>query len=142
MDVLIRGIVPHAAKRADVNWRAAINCQQRGHVQSNQFLRWHPNKVCQRPVYAQDASRFVVSHDEIANGVEDFDPVPVRLFHVSEKTGILQCNRSVTGNSLQKLLVIRRKWLSAIPKAKYSNHFSCSAEQTHQGALAPFQIQS
>src|SRR6266550_8819473 len=122
MDVFIRSIGPHAAERTDVNWRA-INRQQRRHVQSNQFLRLHSNKACQRTVYPQDISRFVVSYDEIADGIEDFDPVPVRLFHVSEKTGILQCNRRVTGNSLQELLVIRRKWLSSIPKAKYSNHF-------------------
>ena len=81
-----------------------------------------------------------MSHDEIADSVEDFDPVSIGLFHVGEQTGILQCDRSVTGNGLQELVVVCGQRLSAIRKAKHPDHFARSPEQPHQGTVTPFQI--
>src|SRR6476661_2649731 len=77
MDILVSGVVSSAAKRAGIQWTGAVNNEQRGHVHADQLLRLHPNEVCQRPVYTQNDSRLVVSHDEVADGIENFGPVPI-----------------------------------------------------------------
>ncbi len=49
-----------------------------------------------------------MGHDEIADGVEDFDPVPVGLIHAGKQAGIFQRDRGMSRNGLQDLFVFIR----------------------------------
>ena len=46
-------------------------------------------------------SAFIVHYDEIGDGVEDFQPVPVGLVDAREQAGVFQRHGGVTGNGLQ-----------------------------------------
>ena len=76
-----------------------------------------------------------MGHDEIADGIENFNPVPVGLVHAGKKAGIFQRDRSVAGDGLQNLVVIFRG-LFAISQAQDAHQLSRSAQQPDQGALA------
>ena len=47
-----------------------------------------------------------MGHDEVADGIENFCPVPVGVIHAGEQPGIFQCNRCVLCHRLQKLLIL------------------------------------
>ena len=47
-----------------------------------------------------------MGHNEIGNGIENFYPVPVSLFHAREKARIFKRDRCLSGNGLQQLQVL------------------------------------
>ena len=66
----------------------------------------------------------IVRDDEIGDGIEDLDPVPVGLVHAREQAGILQSNRGVSGNRLQKFGVVFLQRLAAIRKTENAHQIT------------------
>ena len=78
-------------------------------------------------------SGFVMGHDEIADGIENFDPMPVGLIHAGEQAGIFQAHRRMTRDRLQNLFIAIGKRLSPSLEAENANQFTRGPHQTHQG---------
>ena len=99
-----------------------------------------PMKSASERFTRKTLSGFVVGHDEIADGIENLDPVPVGLVHARKQAGIFQGHRGVAGDGLQDLVVFVRTELFAISQAQDAYQFSRRAQQPHQGALASTQF--
>jgi hypothetical protein len=66
----------------------------------------------------------VVDDDEVADGVEYFQPVTVRLLHAGEEAGILERDAGVTGDGAQQLMIFDGGRRAAVGKAKNTDEFS------------------
>ena len=66
----------------------------------------------------------VVHHDEVADGVEDFQPVAVSLLHASEEEGILERNAGVSGYGAQQLVIFHGGRRTAIGETKHADEFA------------------
>ena len=52
---------------------------------------------------------FVMHDDEVADGVENFDPVAVRLLHAGKQAGVFESDAGMAGDGAQQLLVFERR---------------------------------
>ena len=91
------------------------------------MFRGQTDKIGERTVDAEDMVCFVVNDDVIADGVEDFDPMTVRLLHAGEQASILERNAGMAGHSAQQLPVVGAGRRVSIGKAEHSNQFSRGA---------------
>ena len=95
-----------AAKRAGVRRSVAGQRQQSPHVDAHQ-LRWrNANHGRQRAIDAQDPVGLIVGDDEIADGIENFHPVTIRLLDPGKEARILQGHGGVTSHGFQKDAVL------------------------------------
>ena len=79
-----------------------------------------PTKFGQRAIHAQNIVLFVMHHDEVADGIEDFQPVPVGLLHAGKQAGILERDAGMAGNRAQQLLIFRGRAQRRDPPGKAS----------------------
>ena len=121
VDIFVIALGRGAAERAGPKRRGSAHGQQGRHVDPDQRLRLHPNELRQRAVHAQNVAGFVVGHDEIADGIENLDPVPVGLVHAGEEPGIFQRHRGVSCNGLQNLVVFLGQPLFAVSQEQHAN---------------------
>ena len=84
VDVFVIALGDGAAERAGPQLRSNAHGQQGRHVDPDQRLRLHSDEIRQRAVDAQNIAGFIVGDDEIADGIENLDPVPVGLVHAGE----------------------------------------------------------
>src|SRR5580698_9012588 len=75
--------------------------------------------------------------DEIADGVEDFEPVPVGLLHAGKEAGIFESDAGMSGNSTQQLMIFDGGRRAAIGKTKNADEFARGAGEADQGAIGP-----
>ena len=141
MDILIIPFAGAAAERAGASRRGLARGQQGGHVDPDERLRLYSDKVSEGTVYPQDIAGFVMGHDEIADGIENFNPVPVGLVHAGKKAGIFQRDGSVARDGLQDLVVIVcRRSVRDLPGTGRRPVLAEAAQQPDQGALASAQL--
>ena len=134
MNILVVAFVVLRQKGQERMRRGVAHGQQGGHVDPNQRLGLHPDEIRQRAVYPQNIAGFVVSDDEIADGIENLDPVAVGLVHAGKQAGIFQRHCGMSCDGLQHLLVVFRHGLLAISQAQHAHQFPGDAQQPHQGA--------
>ncbi len=139
MHIFVIAVSGAAAEWARARRRSIAHRQQGRHVDADKRLRLHSDEVGQRTVHAQDVAGFVVGHNEIADGVEDLDPVPVGLVHAGKQAGIFQRHRGVPCDGLQDLVVFVHP-LFAVSEEQNADQFSRRAQQSHQGAVAFTQL--
>src|SRR5258705_7863967 len=87
--------VAGTAKGAGVRGRDRGNSRKSAHVDTDKLLRRYAHKVRQRAIDAKNIMRLVVDNDEVADSVEHFHPVTVRLLHAREQAGVFQSNAGV-----------------------------------------------
>ena len=91
-----------------------------------------PDEVGQRAVDPQDIAGFVVGDNEIADGVENLDPVPVGLVHARKQAGIFEGHRGVSGDGLKDLRIFVGRKRFAISQIQDAYQFSRRTQQPHQ----------
>ena len=62
--------------------------QQSAHVDPDEFAGSNSDHGGKGAVYPQNLVGFVVHHDEVGDGIKDFQPVAVGLFDAGEQAGI------------------------------------------------------
>ena len=82
--------------------RLAGQSHQGPHVDADQFRRRNADHRRQRAVHAQHFVGLIVHHDEVGDGVEDLDPMAVRLLDAGEQPRILQRHRGMTRHGFQE----------------------------------------
>ncbi len=113
-----------AAERTRVRRGAGGKRFQRPHVDADQLVGSDPDKICQRAIDAQHVVLLVMDHDEIADGIEHIQPVPVRLLHAGKQSGILQSDAGVAGDGAQQLLILEAGRGAAVGETKHTDEFS------------------
>jgi hypothetical protein len=79
-----------AAEGTGVRRSAGGKGFERPHVDADQLVGSDADEIGQRAIDAENVVLLVVDHDEVADGIEDFQPVAVGLLHASEQAGILE----------------------------------------------------
>ena len=126
-------------KGQECDGRFIVHHHQGAHVDADEFLGLNSDEIGQRTVYPQNVVRLVVRHNEIGDGIEDLDPVPVGLVHAGKQPGIFQSDGGVRRDGLQQLLVAALQRLSPICQAQHAHQFSRRTLQPDQAAILPAQ---
>ena len=137
MNELVAVLAHGAAKRAGVKRGFVGKSQQSAHVDADQFAGSDADHGGQRAVYAQNFVGFVVHHDEVGDGVKNFQPVAIGLFDAGEQAGIFQSHGGVAGNGFQQVAVFGRERAGASGEAEQAGEFSIGAGKTHDHAIIP-----
>ena len=124
MNELVAVFAHGAAKRAGIQRGFAGQNQQSTHVDADQFGGSNPDHRGQRAIHAQDLVVFIVDHNEVADGVKDFQPVAVRLLDASEEARIFQSDRSVSCNGVKQFLVLLQQRLTAISETQHTHQIA------------------
>ena len=98
-----------------------------------------PDEIGQRAIDAQDVVLLVVDHDEVADGVEDLQPVAVGLLHAGKQAGVFERDAGMTGDRAQQLVIFGRRRRTAIGQTEHADQFSRGTRQPDQGAIGPSQ---
>ncbi len=112
---------------------------ERPHVDADQLLGGDADEIGQRAIDAQNVVLLVVHHDEVADGIEDFQPMAVGLLHAGKQAGIFQRDAGMAGDGAQQLAVGHGGRSAAVGEAQHAGQFARRARQTHQRAIAPSQ---
>ena len=78
-----------------------------------------------------------MDHDEIGECIEDLQPVAIGLVHAGEQASVLQGDRRLPDDGLQKQLVILIGGMSAVGKAEQANQFSVGSGKPRHGKVIP-----
>ena len=106
--------------------------EQSPHVDADEFAGCNPDHRGQGSVNAQDLVGLIVDHDEIGDGVKDFQPVAVRLFNASEQARIVQGHGGVCGYSFQQIAVFGRERTGASGEAEQPSELSIGSRKPNR----------
>ena len=76
-----------AAEGTGERRRAGGKSFERPHVDADQLFGRDADEIGQGAIDAENIVLLVVDHDEVADGIEDFQPVAVGLVHAGEQDG-------------------------------------------------------
>src|SRR5580693_405103 len=117
--------------------RLVSHRQQGAHVDAYELMRLNSDEIGERTVYPQNMIGLIVRDNEVGDGIEDLDPMPVRLVHASEEPRILQGNRGMGCDGLQELHVLVLQSLSTIGQTQDTYQIARGTEQPDHGAVVP-----
>ena len=126
-----------AAKRAGIKSAFVSESQQGAHVDADQFAGRDSDHGCERTVHAQDFVGLIVHDDEVADGVEDFHPMAIRMFDAGEQPGIFQGHGGVAGYGFEQVAIFRGERTGAPGKAEQTGEFSVGPGKTHNYQIIP-----
>src|SRR5581483_2940007 len=90
LDEVIRTTAAARAQRTRAKRVFWCRGQQHAHGYADDLLWINSDREGQSTIDSQDIVLFVMNDDEIGDGVENLDPVTVRLLHPGEKAGIFE----------------------------------------------------
>ena len=115
---------PGAAERTGVWGSAGSKGVQGAHVDADQVVGSYADEIGERAVDAKNVVLLVVDDDEVADGVEDFQPVAVGLLHTGKEAGILESDTGVTGDRSQQLPIFDAGRSATVGETKNTDKFS------------------
>ena len=118
---------------------ALLYRDQRAHVQSNQLGRGHANELGHAAIDPQNVSGMVMHNDEVADGVENLDPLGIRLGHPAEKTGIVQGNRGISCDRLQQLVIAPDEFAATVGDQQQANQLVVGPLESNCRQILPAQ---
>ena len=80
---------------------------------------------------------FVVDDDEIGDGIENFDPMPVSLVHAREQAGVFQGYGRMCCQRMKEVAIQIRSGSSQIDQAQNADQFAIAASQPGDGQIFP-----
>ena len=89
------------AERARVRRSCSREGVERPHVDADQLVGGDADEIGQGAIDAENVVLLIVDHDEVADGIEDFQPVAVGLLHASEQARILESDAGMAGDGTQ-----------------------------------------
>src|SRR5215831_3202642 len=95
------------------------------------------DEIRERTIHAEDVVRLVMNHDEVTDGVKDFDPVAVRFFHAREKTRIFKSDGGMSGDGAQELGIFDAGSRAAVCETKNTDQSTGRAGQADERAIEP-----
>ena len=113
---------------------------ERAHVDADQLVGRKAHEISERAVNAQNVVLLIVHHNEVADRVEDLQPVPVGLLHPGKQTGIFQSDAGVTGDGPQQLVIFSARRAAAIGQTQDANEFSRGTCEPDQSAIRPPEV--
>ena len=113
-----------AAEGAGVRRSAGGKGFERPHVDADQLVGSDADKIGQRAIDAENVVLLVVDHDEIADGIEDFQPVAVGLLHAREQAGILERDAGMAGDGAQQLVIFDGGRGAAVGETENADKFA------------------
>ncbi len=87
----------------------------------------------------QNAAGLVMHDDKVADGVEDFHPLRVRLGHPAEKARVVQRRRGILGNRLQAFVICPGQLAAAVGDQQQADQFSVRPFETNRRQILPAQ---
>ena len=96
-----------------------------------------PTEIGERTIDAKNVVLFIVHHDEVADGVKDFHPVPVRLLNAGEEAGIFKGDAGVACDGAHQLAIVGHRGRAAVGKTEKADEFARRARQTNERAIGP-----
>ncbi len=140
MHELIAVAAAGAAKRARIKCAFTRESQQRPHVDADQVTGSNADHGSQRAVDAQYFVGLIVNHNEVGDGVKDFQPVAVGLFDPGKQAGIFQSHGGVASNGFEQVAIFRRQRACKSGEAEQTSECPIGTGETHRHAVGPAQI--
>ena len=78
----------------------------------------------------------VMNDDEVADGIEDLQPVAVGLLHTSKEAGIFECDAGMAGDGAQQLVIFDGGRGAAVGETKHADQFAGGPRISAAGAKA------
>jgi len=94
-----------AAEGTGERRRAGGKSFERPHVDADQLFGRDADEVSQGAIDAENIVLLVMDHDEVADGIEDFQPVAVGLVHAGKQEGVLESDAGMAGDGAQQLAI-------------------------------------
>ena len=113
-----------AAEGTGVGRRSGGKGVERPHIDADQLVGGEADEIGQGTIDAENIVLFVVDDDEVADGIEDFQPVAVGLLHACEQAGILESDAGMAGDSAQQLVIFDGGRGAAVGETKNADEFS------------------
>src|SRR5215472_6596430 len=107
MDELFMRCCYISAERAAAWLRESGQQSEHSDVAADNSSGRHPEQVRQGAVQAQHTASWVVDNHEIRNRVHIFNPLLARPLYTREELQVFQCNRSIPGQCLEELALVR-----------------------------------
>ena len=103
--------------------QALFTGDQRAHAQADQLGGGHADELGHAAIDAQNTPGLVVHHDEVADGIEDLNPLRVRLCHAAEKAGVVQGDGGIFGDRLQQFAIGPQQFAAIVGDQQQADQF-------------------
>ena len=94
------------------------------HVEANQLVGSDADEIGEGAIDAENVVLLVVDDDEVADGIEDFQPVAIGLLHAGEEEGIFEGNAGVSGDGAKQLVIFDGRWAATVGETQHANEFA------------------
>ena len=131
--------VAAAAEGTGVGRSAGGKGIERPHVDADQLVGGDADEIGEGAIDAKNVVLLVVDDDEVADGIENFQPVAVGLLHAGEEAGILERDAGMAGDGAQQLLIFDGGRDAAIGETKHADQFTRGTGEADQSAIGPSQ---